>query len=183
MIYRCKLTVLFLIGIFLSACSEQDPSEPSCRVNAAFASNHKGAGACVVRMNNKLLVTQLTSGLYDLPSKRYGLSDSMSSNVSIIKSAQCLAHQAMWQQTGLNVEVQAVIGAQADGTWIFACHINAGFNGTEAPFSPPYWSNSNIQNIAFINPFEIELQDWARQKHFTVVRDAYVLAGIHQNNP
>ncbi|MFT6268683.1 MAG: hypothetical protein ACJAVV_001498 [Alphaproteobacteria bacterium] len=134
-------------------------------------------------MNNRLLVTQLTSGLYDLPSTHSTLPNSKSTDESLVKSAQCLAHQAMWQQTGLNVEVQGVVGAQADGTWLFGCYVNAGFDGTEAPFSAPDWSDSDVENIAFIDPFDIELQNWARRDHFTIVRDAYVLQGIHQNSP
>jgi hypothetical protein len=134
-------------------------------------------------MNNKLLVIQLSSGLYDLPSANFTAANLTSTNESLVKSAQCLAHQAMWQQTGLNVEVQDVAGAQADGTWLFGCYVNAGFDGTEDPFSAPDWSHSNVENIVFIDPFDIELQNWARRDHFTVVRDAYVLQGKHQIFP
>lgn len=166
-----------LASMFVSACSPNPPSEPSCRVNAQHASSHQRAGACIVRMNNKLLVTQLSNGLFDLPSQR------TNSNMGeMIKSAQCLAHQAMWQQTGFNVEVQQVVGAQADGTWLFACTINAGFDGTEPPFDAPKWNAANVNKIAFIDPFEIELQNWANRQQFIVVRDAYVVQGIYLNS-
>jgi hypothetical protein len=176
--YGLKLTLLLTTSLFIFACSKQNPAEPSCRVNALHASSHQGGGACVVRMNNKLLVTQLTSGLYDLPSAIH-----IASKGRIHDSAQCLAHHAMWRDTGLNVEVQQVVGTQTDGTWLFSCEVNAGFDGTEEPFAAPPWSNDNVEYIAFIDPFNIELQNWANRDHFTVMRDAYVLEGVQKASP
>lgn len=158
------------------ACTQQDVAEPSCRVNASFASNHQGPGACIVRINGKLLVNQLDSGLYDLPSGKI-----ISSMHNVSKSAQCLAHQSMWQQTGLNIEVEKVVGAQANGIWLFGCKLEAGFDGTEPPFDAPQWSNNEVEKVMFINPFDIELQNWAQREHFEIVRDAYVLQGNYQN--
>jgi hypothetical protein len=176
--YGLKLLSLLLIGLGSIACTQQMPAEPNCRVNASYASSHQGAGACVIRQGNKLLVTQLQSGLYELPSAK-----SNSTNQEMRKSAQCLAHHAMWQSTGFNVEVQQVIGSQKDGTWLFECTLNAGFDGSEAPFSPPSWSKPAVKYIAFVDPFDIELQNWAQPDHFTVVRDAFVLQGINQESP
>lgn len=176
MINGFKLTIYLLFYGLLFACSNQDMPEPSCRVNAKHASSYQGAGACVVRLSNKLLVTQLQSGLYDLPSAK-----EISNNGKLVKSAQCLAHQAMWQHTGLNVEVQQVVATQADGTWLFACSMNAGFDGSEAPFETPSWSPSDIKYVAFINPFEIDLHNWAKRDQFNVVRDAYILSNVKQS--
>lgn len=176
MIFRLKLFIFLLVSIIITACSKQPVSEPSCRVNASAASNHQGAGACIVRINGKLLVTQLNSGLYDLPTGH-----NISSSQNISKSSQCLAHQSMWQQTGLNVEVLKVIGAQADGTWLFGCKLEAGFDGSESPFDAPPWSNDEIKTVLFINPFDIDLHNWARRDHLEIVRDAYVLQGSYQN--
>ena len=107
--------VLFIIVVFLQSCMRSEIASPSCRVNAKYASNQQGSGACIIRMNDKLLATQLNSGLYDLPT-----SDSISSNLAP-SSAQCSAHQELWKQTGLNVEVEKVVGIQKDGTWLFSC--------------------------------------------------------------
>jgi len=159
----------------MTACSEQPPAQPSCRVNASAVSNHQGVAACIVSVNGKLLVTQLESGLYDLP-----IIKNISSTSSGSKSAQCAAHQSMWLQTGLNVEVQNVVGAQADGTWLFGCKLSSGFDGSEAPFDPPHWSSDNVKKIMFINPFDIELYNWAQRDHFDIMRDAYILQGNYQ---
>jgi hypothetical protein len=178
MIYGFKITILFCSSLLIFACSEAPPAEPSCRVNAQHISNHQGAAACILRMSNNMLVTQLHSGRFDVPT-----ADTNSSNDGMLKSAQCLAHQAMWRDTGLNVEVQRVVGAQTDGTWLFACTVNAGFDGTEAPFEAPNWSKANVENVVFLNPFDIEQDNWDEPEHFTAVRDAFVLNGIYQKKP
>ena len=177
MIFRCKLFFLLLISAGSVACSPQNVPEPGCRVNASAASNHQGAGACIVIINKKLLVIQLASGLYDLP-----ISQDHSSKQNLNQSAQCYAHRSMWQQTGLNVEVEHVVGAQADGLWLFGCKLEAGFDGTEPPFSAPLYSSDTVETVMFINPFEIDLHNWVHREHFDIVRDAYILQGKYQSS-
>jgi hypothetical protein len=177
MINGCKLTIILVLALFVLSCRQQEFAQPSCRVNANSVSTHQGPGACVIKMNNKLLVTQLTSRLYDLP-----IAQLSSNNEARFTSSQCLAHQGMWQQTGLNVEVQSVVGAQADGTWLFGCTVSAGFDGTEAPFDAPPWSSHSVDKIAFVDPFEIDAHHWARKRQFTIVRDAFILRGVQADN-
>jgi len=161
---------IIIVLTLLQACTSENLPAPSCRVNANYVSNQQGPGACIVRLNHKLLVTQLHSGQYDLP-----ISDSISD-----RSAQCSAHYEMWQQTGLNIEVEKVVGIQKNGTWLFACRLESGFDGTEAPFDPPPWSQHQIDKVAFIEPFTIELDSWHRPDQFIVVRDGFVASGQYQ---
>lgn len=175
MISGLKFFIILLIGFCITACFQQDMSQASCRVNVSASSNHQGPGACIVRLNDKLLVKKLDSGLYDLPYIK-NISSNQNNNIS----AQCHAHQSMWQQTGLNVEVDQVLGAQADGMWLFGCKLEAGFDGTEAPFNAPDWSDNEVEQIMFVNPFDIDLHNWANKDHFEIVRDAYVLQGNYQ---
>lgn len=175
MISALKYFLVLITGFYTTACFQQDASQANCRVNASVASNHQGLGACVVRLNDMLLVKKLDSGLYDLPNIK-NISSIQNNNTS----AQCNAHQSMWQQTGLNVEVEQVVGAQADGMWLFGCKLESGFDGTEAPFKAPAWSADNVETIMFVNPFDIDLHNWANKDHFEIVRDAYVLQGNYQ---
>ncbi|MGB3726647.1 MAG: hypothetical protein WA981_12830 [Glaciecola sp.] len=117
-----------------------------------------------------MLALQMNNTLYDLP---------ISKDISH-QSAQCSAHHEMWLQTGLNIEVEDVVGIQTNGTWLFGCKLDAGFDGSEAPFSAPVWSNNNIQHIAFVDPFTLDLHDWQQPDHFIVVRDAFVAQGNYQ---
>ena len=169
--YGLKFLVIFVAILLIFACSQEPWPEPSCRVNANYISNHQGAGACVVRLNNRLLAMKLDNSLYDLPS---------SNSISPI-SAQCSAHNTMWQQTGLNVEVENVIGLQADGTWLFGCHLDAGFDGSEAPFKPSHTSRAEVEHIEFVEPFTLDMYDWDKPDQFIVIRDAFVAQGQHQN--
>ena len=175
MISGLKFFLVIFTGFCITACFQQDTSQASCRVNASAASNHQGPGACIVRLNDKLLVKRLDSGLYDLPNIK-NISSIQNNNLS----AQCQAHQSMWLQTGLNVEVDLVVGAQADGMWLFGCKLEAGFDGSEAPFDAPSWSDENVEKIMFVDPFDIDLHNWANKDHFDIVRDAYVLQGNYQ---
>lgn len=165
-----KICLLFATAIFVQSCSNEEIPAPSCRVNANFVSNQQGQGACIIRLNHKLLATKLDSGLYDLP-----ISDSLSD-----RSAQCSAHFEMWQQTGLNIEVEKVLGIQENGTWLFGCKLESGFDGTEDPFAPPHWAASHIESIEFIEPFSIEINNWNRPEQFIVVRDGFVAQGRYQ---
>jgi len=162
-----KISCIFAFILLLLACSQEPWPEPSCRVSANYVSNHQGAGACVVRLNNHLLALKLNNNLYDL-----AMSDSISN-----KSAQCAAHNAMWLQTGLNVEVSSVVGLQADGTWLFACTLDAGFDGSEDPFPPNPATEKQIQHVEFVKPFSLDLYDWANPDQFIIVRDAFVAQG------
>ena len=147
-------------------------SQPSCRVNAKHASSHQGPAACIVKMNNKLLLMHLDSGLYNL-----AISHTVSN-----QSAQCSAHNEMWRQTGLNVEVEGVVGIQADGTWLFGCKLEAGFDGTEPPFDPAPTANSHVKTIAFVDPFSLDMYNWEKRDQFIVVRDAYIAYGEYQKS-
>jgi hypothetical protein len=159
-----KFVLFLLISIIGLGCSKKDFPAPSCRVDANYASNHQGAAACVIVMNDKLLAKQFTSGKYNLA---HG-------EASQLRSAQCSAHEAMWEQTGFNVQVQNVVGLYSDGTWLFACQLEAGFDGSEKPFDAPDWSSPDVESIAFIDPFLIEHQHWQEPDRFISVRDAYV---------
>lgn len=165
-----KISFIFLFILSLLACTQEPLPEPSCRVNAKYVSNHQGPGACVVRMNDLLLALKLNNGSYDLP-----ISDSISS-----QSAQCSAHNEIWQQTGLNIEVEKPLGIQENGTWLFGCKLEAGFDGTEPPFAPTPWANKNIEHIEFVDPFTLDIYNWRNPDQFIVVRDAYVAQGNYQ---
>lgn len=166
----CFICVTTALIMLIQACSKQSLPEPSCRVNANYVSNQQGQGACIIRLNNKLLAIKRASGLYDLP-----ISESISE-----KSAQCSAHYEMWKQTGLNIEVEKVVGIQANGTWLFGCKLEAGFDGSEPPFGPPPWVGSDIKQIEFVEPFTLEINQWHRPDQFIVVRDGFVAQGNYQ---
>lgn len=169
-----KISCFFTLIIVISACSKEPLPGPSCRVNANYMSSHQGQGACIVRIGKHLLSLKLHNDVYNLPV----------SDIIPDQSAQCSAHHEMWLQTGLNVEVENVLGIQQNGTWLFGCKLDAGFDGTESAFSPAPWSKSSVKHISFIDPFSLDMHDWENVDQFIVVKDAFVAQGNYQkNNP
>lgn len=166
-----KIYVVGLTVAFLFSCSKSIPPEPSCRVDANHISNRTGAAACVIVLNQNLLVTRIKNEQYNL-----AIAPANENN------AQCNAHQAIWQQTGMNVEVGQVLAIHNDGTWLFSCELNAGFDGTEKIINAPYWSPDDVSYMSFIDPFDYRIEDWHIPDHFIVTRDAFVAEIARQRN-
>ncbi|WP_371194133.1 hypothetical protein [Glaciecola sp. SC05] len=178
-----KLFIIFTILVLVTACSDVSFSSPSCRVAKSERQNIKPTdpnvqAACVIKAKGRLLTIQRDSGLYDLAysQKRSTDMENNCSNAGQITTAQCFAHQAMWQQTGFNVEVGQLLTTQIDGSLLYACDLQAGFDGSEDAIEAPPWHPENVQKIVFIYPFDIELDQWQHPDHFASMRDAFVLS-------
>nr|WP_136250444.1 hypothetical protein [Ningiella ruwaisensis] len=175
-----KLRVLLLLLFnlfFVIACQKQQYAAPACRA-AVSSLTYQQEAACITRIGKQLLVIKRPSGLYDLP---YSEKISMSAEKPDLNiSSQCKAHQAMWEQTGLNVEVGKKLSTQKNGTILFACSLPndaAGFDGSETDIPAPPWQPKEVESLEFIYPFDIELNQWQKPDHFTSMRDAYVASG------
>ena len=136
--------------------------------------SYKGPSACLVRVQNSLLVVEQSStGLYDLAS-----GDSLSN-----ESAQCTAHRNMWEQTGFNVEVGQLLSITSNGTHVFACKLNNGFNafdasGRDEGIEAPAWNKHDIEALRFVNPFDTRTENWTHPDHLILYRDGYVSVGF-----
>lgn len=156
---------IFALSLILFACSNNEMAPPACRIAPHAVSEITGEAACIIKLNAKLLVLQRSSGKYDLP---------FSPNVSNT-SAQCAAHRGVWQETGLNVEVGRKLTTQRNGVSLFACTLEAGFDGSEDSIPPPPWRPSNVEEMTFIYPFDVDLHQWYRPDQFIAVTDAFIL--------
>ncbi len=153
------------------SCAKSPPPEPSCRVDSNYLSNRTGAAACVIVLNQKLFVTATSN-------KQYNLAVAPTNE----NNAQCNAHRATWDRTGMNVEVGQVLAIQDDGTWLFSCQLDAGFDGTETRIEAPFWSPDDVVYMSFIDPFDYRIEDWTVPEHFITTRDAYVAEIARQKN-
>jgi hypothetical protein len=165
-----KLRVFFIFGLFLFGCVKDPYPAPTCRASSPYpsavnASTTHSQAACVVRANGRLLVVQRNSGLYDLaysekssPYKMSASNTSLSTTEvpstntaqNLLKINQCAAHQAMWQQTGFNVKVGPLLTVQKNGTQLYACQLQAGFDGSEPFVDVPPWQPRDVDKIVFI---------------------------------
>lgn len=181
-----KLFFIFIILIGLIGCSDSNFPAPACRIAESQqahidAFNDSLQAACIIRLNHRLLSIERSNGLYDLAySKNISLQalDELAnaSDSVAIDSMQCAAHQAMWQQTGFNVEVGPLVATQKDGSLLYACNLEAGYDGTEDSIEAPPWQVKDVNQLIFIQPFEIELDQWQRPDEFSAMRDAFVFA-------
>lgn len=168
------------------ACSDEPYSAPTCRIAKSEANNisaleHNSQAACLVKISGRLLIVERSSGLYDLAyskniAETYHEDNNDSSKDTQRISAQCAAHQAMWLQTGFNVEVGSLLTTQRNGTKLYACDMQAGFDGSERYIDAPPWRPTGVKKMQFVYPFDIELKQWQHPEHFTAMRDAFVLA-------
>lgn len=151
--------VAILLCFLLSACGNDHIAAPSCRVNSDNISAHQGAGACIVEINSKLLV-MVNNDKYSIPT----------STVDNTKTAQCSAHSATWEATGLNVEVHQIVGSLENGTWLFKCTTQAGFDGSEKPFLAP--NGRTNERVQFIDVSTLDLYHWSPSEDFSSVKQA-----------
>lgn len=118
-----------------------------------------------------MVIKHSPSGLYDLPA-----GDPLSG-----ESAQCTAHRHTWEQTGMNVEVDQLLGVTQPGVMIFSCNINNGFTSKDGPLPPPDWTTGNIQQIEFINPFDTRYNAWLQPDNLIMYRDGFTETNDSQN--
>ncbi|MGQ8364924.1 NUDIX hydrolase [Glaciecola sp. 1036] len=154
---------LFILTLLLGCTTEEMPA-PSCRVEAEQFNDYKAPAACLINLGGKLLVLKRPDGKFDIP-VRNNFSD---------ESAQCAAHRAVWEDTGLNVEVGTNLGIlnQEQNLWVYECELDAGFDGSEEAIPVPYWA-TQVKGIGFIDPFAITLHEWHKPDEFVNVRDAF----------
>jgi hypothetical protein len=162
----------FICVLVLIGCTKPPPA-PVCRIAQAFNAEYVGAAGCLTRVQKTLLVTKHeATGQYDLP---YG--DPISE-----ESAQCTAHRHTWQQTGLNVEVDQLLGVTQSGTMLFSCKISGGFTSEDGPLEPPNWADKKIQAIEFIDPFDTRHGAWRQPNNLVIYRDGFVMTNEQQKS-
>ena len=123
----------------LTACHEQPSPPATCRSVAEALAEEAVYAACIVPVGDAILMLQRERTLA-LPSGARGPSE----------SSQCAAHRAVWQTTGINVEVRSYLGHWRGDTAVFACQEYA---------SLARWPNAvtiNHNQLIKISPFLLQ---------------------------
>lgn len=135
-----------------------------CRLAETLQADPPDDGACLIRVENRLLVISLEAdGKYVLPG---GYSQPQ-------QSAQCTAHHHTWMQTGFNVEVRQYLGTNAQGKHFYQCNLAGDFSGELTHFPVPDWAPLQISRIEFIDPFAIDERQWHGGNELTVIRGMF----------
>lgn len=134
-----------------------------CRISEGTPAAPPANAACLIRINKQLLAISAQDEHWSLPT----------AGQNNHKSAQCTAHSAVWQTTGLNVEVAQKLGETTDNIQIYNCILTSGFNGQTQSFPVPDWANQKVSAINLINPFAINQRQWSQSSDLILIRTLF----------
>ncbi len=160
---KLKFSIILMACLSLTSCLKSQPNPAECRVNQQFLSPHVAGGACIIKINNRLMVMIDRDSKVNIPVQQKIPN----------KSAQCAAHQSVWQHTGFNVEVGPRLGSLRRDLELFACELDAGFDGSEI-IETPSWTKSPNLKLTFVNPYDYSPYDWINPNDLEKVLDAFV---------
>ena len=156
--------LLIVVTILIFGCSRNNPSDPMCRTNVLYTQTEPSAAACLIKSNVQLLVIKNPNNDgWVLPFNKQ----------QNLLSAQCTAHHAVWESTGLNVEVGQLLFTASNQTQYFECKLTDEFSRQLDVFPVPPWAQSKTSKIALIDPFETEPDQWVNDINLIKLREAY----------
>jgi len=135
---------LVLLVLQLAGCAV---NRPDCVVSETTASPERGASACAVVQDGRLLVVRhLYSGKLDLPG---GMAKTG-------ESAQCTAHRETWEETGIRVTVHEALPGLDN---VFRC-VPVTPQPIEGQPTLRWWSRSEVTAIHWLRPSDISPAEW-----------------------
>lgn len=161
----CSLYLRAVIIIFstllLNTCAKEQIADPMCRIAPMFSPAPAAPAACLIKSATTLLVLSLQNDEgWQLPT----------GNVNNKKSAQCTAHQAVWQSTGLNVEVGQHLATSSDNLHYYACTLSNGFNTLTPALPVPAWAQRKVVKISFVNPNDTSASQWSTKSDLNLIQ-------------
>jgi 8-oxo-dGTP pyrophosphatase MutT (NUDIX family) len=134
-------------GLLLLWCSGCSLLRPDCDTQARLQPAVSGGAACVVIVDERLLVIRhRPSGKLDLPGGRAKSGE----------SARCTAQRETWEETGLEVHVGETLGGRSD---LFRCHPR---HAVSSASDPPlrWWSAVEASAVLWVDPRTVQDADW-----------------------
>ena len=159
-----RILAVSLTAGLLGACQPAQLATPACRAQQQDIPA-EGQHYCIIAIANRLLVLnhQLSAGL------------SLPGGAAQGDSGQCNAHQAVWQQSGFNVEVGRTLLQQGDAHF-YHCTLDAGFTGEIVEFRPPQWADDSIDSLRLVDPFELTHKALYQPDELVLWRDLFIQA-------
>lgn len=135
-----------------------------CRVDSDLNENISSNAGCIIRLQDKLVtVTHAMSGKLDIPG----------GTAEADEPAACTAHRETWEETGFNVEVKRYLGSNDSGFRYYACELSGNFVGEITEFPVPDWSETEVDAIQLIDPYDITEQQWRFNNRLVPLRDMF----------
>ena len=163
------LLTAILVVLPLFSCTDAPPAPPMCRVanNIAQPIGPTFRVACLAKTpNGVVLIGNKHQGQLYLPQRAISHADTPS----------CNAHQAMWEHTGMNVEVTQLLTEAKDGLAIYHCTFNNGLEHFPQGYALPSWTLSSSNYLYQIDPFTFENKALQNKDDLTPIRDGFVSA-------
>nr|WP_276307707.1 NUDIX hydrolase [Alteromonas facilis] len=156
----------------LLGCSEPPPNLPHCRANAEpLNSPATSAGCLIVNEQQLLVIKHRLSGRWDIPAGGQVTGESLA----------CTAHRETFEETGINVSVDAYITTTTSGMALFACSHQSGFTPPKYPTLPlPEWSKGEVTQIKWVDPFTLNPREWRYMDQWPEIAEAFVMASSIQ---
>ena len=159
------LIILIFSHALLMGCSREIPANPMCRITPESPELAPAKAACLIKLDGKLLALKFQGdNHWHLPIGKAQKST----------SAQCTAHQTVWKNTGLNVEVGALLFTSQDKVQHFACHVTDELAQQLTAFPVPEWANRQVTQVDLIDPFNIPKDQWPATVNLIEVRQAFI---------
>lgn len=153
------MRVLSGLGLLL-LCSGCSLLRPACDAQAQLEPATSGGAACVVIVDQRLLVIRhRPTGRLDLPGGRSKSGE----------SARCTAQRETWEETGLDVQVGEALGGRRD---LFRC---TPLQPVSPASDPPlrWWSAVEASAVLWVDPRSVQDSQWRYRRpalDFSAVR-------------
>jgi hypothetical protein len=162
--WHFRLVIITFSGLMLSSCAKERLADPMCRIAPTFLPAPAAPAACFIKLDTKLLVIKIQNDNgWQLPS----------GGINMQQSAQCTAHQAVWQNTGLNVEVGQLLAIEPDNMHIYACALSNGFENLTQALPVPEWAQRKVDYINVINPNLTTSSQWSEKSDLILLTELF----------
>jgi 8-oxo-dGTP pyrophosphatase MutT (NUDIX family) len=133
--------------LLLLLCGGCSLLRPDCDPQAQLQPAATGGAACVVIIDDRLLVIRhRPSGKLDLPGGRSKSGE----------SARCTAQRETWEETGIDVHVGEPLGGRRD---LFRCSpLQAMTSAGDPPLR--WWSAVEASDVLWVDPRTLQDSDW-----------------------
>lgn len=132
------------ITLLLAGCDEP----PTCRAREPAQVYPAANAGCLITDGVRMVAVQeRLRGLWNLPG-----------GTSSTESAACTAHRETWEETGLDVQVVALLQRYRNGFHLFRCEVDVPDRAVLAQSTAPFWWE--IDRIDAVPLTEAHLLSW-----------------------
>lgn len=159
LVKRFRYWLWVLHAVVLVACGQTTLTPGSCdhTDNENGNAKAKGNAGCLIQGDNGWLLIQQHSGKWSIPGGTANWSE----------TASCTAARETQEETGLSVNVGALLGQWKNGFYIYQCTLMS--SNEQQIYSPPntLTGKGEVTKVAWRDPNTLTSQDWRYPKQWS----------------